>query len=138
MDTIRPSLFLEAAFVSNDSQHLAAVLRFFTDFLPSFKNTFDHNRYCRILNEMNSSTNVWEVKKKGINFESLSLGFLVQPCRLSRYLWHPVSIRYGIDLVIVSCCMLNKCLPSKISFRCSDLNEILLIEINCVCGCTVA
>ncbi|KAL3028756.1 hypothetical protein AAZX31_03G129200 [Glycine max] len=58
VDTIRPSLFLEAAFVSNDSQHLAAVLRFFTDFLPSFKNTFDHNRYCRILNEMNSSTNV--------------------------------------------------------------------------------
>ncbi|ESW34347.1 hypothetical protein PHAVU_001G144700 [Phaseolus vulgaris] len=55
VDTIRPSLFLEAAFVSNDSQHLSAVLRFFTDFLPGFKNTSDHNRYCRILNEMNSS-----------------------------------------------------------------------------------
>ncbi|CAJ1907681.1 unnamed protein product [Sphenostylis stenocarpa] len=54
VDTIRPSLFLEAAFVSNDSQHLAAVLRFFADFLPGFKNTSDHNRYCRILNEMNS------------------------------------------------------------------------------------
>ncbi|XP_027925816.1 regulator of MON1-CCZ1 complex isoform X2 [Vigna unguiculata] len=58
VDTIRPSLFLEAAFVSNDSQHLAAVLRFFTDFLPGFKNTSDHNRYCRILNEMNSSMTV--------------------------------------------------------------------------------
>ncbi|KAG4916034.1 hypothetical protein JHK87_053591 [Glycine soja] len=58
VDTIRPSLFLEAAFVSNDSQHLAAVLRFFTDFLPGFKNTSDHNRYCCILNEMNSSTTV--------------------------------------------------------------------------------
>lgn len=55
VDTIRPSLFLEAAFVSNDSQHLAAVLRFFTDFLPGFKNTAEHNRYHRILNEMNSS-----------------------------------------------------------------------------------
>lgn len=58
VDTIRPSLFLEAAFVSNDSQHLAAVLRFFTDFLPGFKNTSEHNRYCRILNEMNSSMTV--------------------------------------------------------------------------------
>ncbi|KAL5059504.1 hypothetical protein RYX36_031108 [Vicia faba] len=58
VDTIRPSLFLEAAFVSNDSQHLAAVLRFFTDFLPSFKNTSEHNRYYRILNEMNSSMTV--------------------------------------------------------------------------------
>ncbi|XP_020211154.1 uncharacterized protein LOC109795983 isoform X2 [Cajanus cajan] len=58
VDTIRSSLFLEAAFVSNDSQHLAAVLRFFTDFLPGFKNTSEHNRYCRILNEMNSSMTV--------------------------------------------------------------------------------
>ncbi|XP_061346358.1 uncharacterized protein LOC133292005 isoform X2 [Gastrolobium bilobum] len=58
VDTIRPSLFLEAAFVSNDSQHLAAVLRFFADFLPGFKNTSEHNRYYRILNEMNSSMTV--------------------------------------------------------------------------------
>ncbi|XP_027349892.1 regulator of MON1-CCZ1 complex isoform X2 [Abrus precatorius] len=58
VDTIRPSLFLEAAFVSNDSQHLAAVLRFFTDFLPGFKNTSEYNRYYRILNEMNSSLTV--------------------------------------------------------------------------------
>ncbi|KAI5426817.1 hypothetical protein KIW84_032302 [Lathyrus oleraceus] len=58
VDTIRPSLFLEAAFVSNDSQHLAAVLRFLTDFLPTFKNTSEHNRYYRILNEMNSSTTI--------------------------------------------------------------------------------
>ncbi|TKY62514.1 C18orf8 protein [Spatholobus suberectus] len=58
VDTIRPSLFLEAAFVSNDSEHLAAVIRFFADFLPGFKNTSEHNRYCRILNEMNSSMTV--------------------------------------------------------------------------------
>ncbi|KAK7336675.1 hypothetical protein VNO77_17221 [Canavalia gladiata] len=58
VDTIRPSLFLEAAFVSNDTQHLAAVLRFFTDFHPGFKNTSEHNRYYRILNEMNSSMTV--------------------------------------------------------------------------------
>ncbi|KAL5545426.1 hypothetical protein UlMin_005113, partial [Ulmus minor] len=32
--TIRPSLFLDAAFASNDSEQLAAVLRFFLDFIP--------------------------------------------------------------------------------------------------------
>lgn len=53
--TVRPSLFLEAAFASTDPQHLAAVLRFFSDFIPGFKNTADHNAYCRILSEMNSS-----------------------------------------------------------------------------------
>ena len=53
--TVRPSLFLEAAFASTDPQHLAAVLRFFSDFIPGFKNTADHSAYCRILNEMNSS-----------------------------------------------------------------------------------
>uniref|UniRef100_F6HLH1 Uncharacterized protein n=1 Tax=Vitis vinifera TaxID=29760 RepID=F6HLH1_VITVI len=53
--TVRPSLFLEAAFASTDPQHLAAVLRFFSDFIPGFKNTADHIAYCRILNEMNSS-----------------------------------------------------------------------------------
>ncbi|KAK9122651.1 hypothetical protein Sjap_012253 [Stephania japonica] len=55
VNTVRPSLFLEAAFTSNDSQHLAAVLRFFTDFIPGFKNTLDHSIYCRILSEMNPS-----------------------------------------------------------------------------------
>ncbi|KAK9921636.1 hypothetical protein M0R45_030139 [Rubus argutus] len=55
VNTVRASLFLEAAFASNDSQHLAAVLRFFTDFIPGFRDTSDHNNYYRILNEMNSS-----------------------------------------------------------------------------------
>ncbi|KAA8516967.1 hypothetical protein F0562_017215 [Nyssa sinensis] len=55
VNSVRPSLFLEAAYASNDSQHLAAVLRFFSDFIPDFKNTTDHNTYCRILAEMNSS-----------------------------------------------------------------------------------
>ncbi|XAR68623.1 hypothetical protein NMG60_11003812 [Bertholletia excelsa] len=58
VNTVRPSLFLEAAYASNDSQHLAAVLRFFTDFIPGFKDTSDHNTYCRILAEMNSSVAV--------------------------------------------------------------------------------
>ncbi|KAK6289602.1 hypothetical protein POUND7_001143 [Theobroma cacao] len=53
--TIRPSLFLEAAFTSSDSQHLAAVLRFFSDFLPGFRSTTDFFTYYHILNEMNSS-----------------------------------------------------------------------------------
>ncbi|KAK3020355.1 hypothetical protein RJ639_045339 [Escallonia herrerae] len=55
VNTVRPSLFLEAAYASNDSQHLAAVLRFFSDFIPGFRSTADHNTYCRILAEMNSS-----------------------------------------------------------------------------------
>ncbi|KAL4324863.1 hypothetical protein GQ457_11G008460 [Hibiscus cannabinus] len=54
--TIRPSLFLEAAFTSNDSQHLAAVLRFFSDFIPGFRSTSDFFTYYHILNEMNSSS----------------------------------------------------------------------------------
>ncbi|PRQ44424.1 putative colon cancer-associated Mic1, WD40/YVTN repeat-like-containing domain-containing protein [Rosa chinensis] len=54
VNTVRASLFLEAAFISNDSQHLAAVLRFFTDFIPGFRDTSDHNTYYRILSEMNS------------------------------------------------------------------------------------
>ncbi|KAF2307742.1 hypothetical protein GH714_031376 [Hevea brasiliensis] len=53
--TVRPSLFLEAALASNDSQLLAAVLRFFSDFIPGFRNTSDHHTYHRILNEMNSA-----------------------------------------------------------------------------------
>lgn len=55
VDSVRPSLFLEAAFASNDSQHLAAVLRFFSDYIPGFRNTSDHNSYCRVLSEMTSS-----------------------------------------------------------------------------------
>ncbi|KAL6133813.1 hypothetical protein ACLB2K_066046 [Fragaria x ananassa] len=55
VNTVRASLFLEAAFTSNDSQNLAAVLRFFTDFIPGFRDTSDHNTYYRSLTEMNSS-----------------------------------------------------------------------------------
>ncbi|KAK9290210.1 hypothetical protein L1049_008376 [Liquidambar formosana] len=55
VNSVRPALFLEAAFASKDSQHLAAVLRFFLDFIPGFRNTSDHNSYCRILSEMNTS-----------------------------------------------------------------------------------
>ncbi|KAE8676488.1 putative Ribosomal protein S9 [Hibiscus syriacus] len=54
--TIRPSLFLEAAITSNDSQHLAAVLRFFSDFIPGFRSTSDFFTYYRILNETSSSS----------------------------------------------------------------------------------
>lgn len=55
VNTVRPSLFLEAAYASNDSQQLAAVLRFFSDFFPGFKNTPDHNLYCSVLAGMGSS-----------------------------------------------------------------------------------
>lgn len=50
--TVRPSLFLEAALAANNSQHLAAVLRFFCDFTPGFKSTSEHDSYHRILTEM--------------------------------------------------------------------------------------
>ncbi|XP_043815545.1 regulator of MON1-CCZ1 complex isoform X2 [Manihot esculenta] len=55
VNTVRPSMFLEAALASNDSQHLAAVLRFFSDFIPGFRDTSDHHTYHRILSEMNSA-----------------------------------------------------------------------------------
>lgn len=54
--TIRPSLFLESARASKDSQQLATVLRFFTDFIPGFRSTSDHATYCHILSQMNSSS----------------------------------------------------------------------------------
>ncbi|KAJ8754517.1 hypothetical protein K2173_005678 [Erythroxylum novogranatense] len=56
VNTIQPTLFLEAALASNDSQVLAAVLRFFGDFMPGFRNSMDHRTYARILNEMSSIT----------------------------------------------------------------------------------
>ncbi|KAL3534131.1 hypothetical protein ACH5RR_002592 [Cinchona calisaya] len=55
VNTVRPSLFLEAAYASNDPQHLAAVLRFFSDFIPGFKSTSDHHTYSRVLAEMSAS-----------------------------------------------------------------------------------
>ncbi|KAL1559602.1 regulator of MON1-CCZ1 complex-like isoform X1 [Salvia divinorum] len=54
VNTVRPSLFLEAAYVSKDPQHLAAVLRFFSDFIPGFKSSADHNTYHRFVAELNS------------------------------------------------------------------------------------
>ncbi|CAN1772831.1 Regulator of MON1-CCZ1 complex [Linum perenne] len=56
--TVPPSLFLESALASKDSQHLAAVLRFFSDFIPGFRNTSEHKMYFRILNEMSTAVAV--------------------------------------------------------------------------------
>ncbi|PKU77994.1 regulator of MON1-CCZ1 complex [Dendrobium catenatum] len=50
--TVSPSLFLEAALATNDSQQLAAVVRFFSDFTPGFKSTAEHSRFLGILTEM--------------------------------------------------------------------------------------
>lgn len=52
VSTVRPSLFLEAAYASNDPQHLAAVLRFFRDFIPGFATTSEHGTYLRALADM--------------------------------------------------------------------------------------
>ncbi|KAL2225851.1 UNVERIFIED_CONTAM: Regulator of MON1-CCZ1 complex [Sesamum indicum] len=54
VNTVRPSLFLEAAHASKDPLHVAVVLRFFSDFFPGFKSTTDHHMYHRIVAEMNS------------------------------------------------------------------------------------
>lgn len=54
VNTVRPSLFLEAAQSSKDPQHLAAVLRFFSDFIPGFNSSSDHHMYHRIAAEMTS------------------------------------------------------------------------------------
>ncbi|KAL6523185.1 hypothetical protein OROGR_016788 [Orobanche gracilis] len=54
VNTVRPSLFLEAAYSSKDPQHVAAVLRFFCDFIPGFKTTSDHQTYYRLCAEMSS------------------------------------------------------------------------------------
>ncbi|KAK6149244.1 hypothetical protein DH2020_016769 [Rehmannia glutinosa] len=54
VNTVRPSLFLEAAYSSKDPQNVAAVLRFFCDFIPGFKSTSDHHTYHRLVSEMNS------------------------------------------------------------------------------------
>lgn len=56
--TVRPSLFLEAAYASNDPQRLAAVLRFFRDFIPGFGTTSEHSTYIRALADMPSSVTV--------------------------------------------------------------------------------
>ncbi|KAK9079211.1 hypothetical protein SSX86_000881 [Deinandra increscens subsp. villosa] len=55
VSTVRPSLFLEAAYASNDPQHLAAVLRFFRDFKPGFATTSEHSTYIRALADMSPS-----------------------------------------------------------------------------------
>ncbi|KAL6522373.1 hypothetical protein OROMI_031645 [Orobanche minor] len=54
VNTVRPLLFLEAAYSSKDPQHVAAVLRFFCDFIPGFKTTSDHQTYYRLCAEMSS------------------------------------------------------------------------------------
>ncbi|GAB4843759.1 hypothetical protein Ancab_013724 [Ancistrocladus abbreviatus] len=68
VNTVRPSLFLNAARSSNNPQRLAAVLRFFSDFIPSFKNTSDHTVYCLILGEMNASVAAQTSINKMINY----------------------------------------------------------------------
>ncbi|GAA0147153.1 hypothetical protein LIER_06921 [Lithospermum erythrorhizon] len=55
VNTVQPSMFLESAYASNDSQHLAAILRFFSDFIPGFKSSSENNAYTKILAEMNTS-----------------------------------------------------------------------------------
>ncbi|XP_004136556.1 uncharacterized protein LOC101218836 [Cucumis sativus] len=54
VDTVRPALFLQAAFATNDPQLLSAVLRFLSDLTPGIKHTSDYIRYHQILTEMNS------------------------------------------------------------------------------------
>nr|XP_043606715.1 regulator of MON1-CCZ1 complex [Erigeron canadensis]XP_043606723.1 regulator of MON1-CCZ1 complex [Erigeron canadensis] len=58
VSTVQPSLFLEAAYASKDPQHLAAVLRFFRDFIPGFGTTSEHSTYISALSDMPPSVAV--------------------------------------------------------------------------------
>ena len=42
MTSVRSSLVLEAAFASNDMQHLAAILRVLLELIPGFKETAEY------------------------------------------------------------------------------------------------
>lgn len=53
--TIPPVLFLEAAVSTKESQKLASVLRFCTDFVPNFDQTSDYSTFFTILNDMNNT-----------------------------------------------------------------------------------
>ncbi|XP_051138749.1 uncharacterized protein LOC127256669 [Andrographis paniculata] len=57
VNTVQPSLFLEAAksHASKDTQQVAAVLRFFSDFIPGFKQSSNYHEYLgAIAADMNS------------------------------------------------------------------------------------
>lgn len=47
-------MFLGAAYASKDPQNLAAVMRFFSDFIPGFKSTSDHSMYHNFIAEVSS------------------------------------------------------------------------------------
>lgn len=53
--TIPPVLFLEAAVSTKESQKLASVLRFCTDFVPNFDQTLDYSTFFTILNDTNNT-----------------------------------------------------------------------------------
>lgn len=44
-----PTLYLQATLSGNNYQHLAAVLRFFSDYIPDFQSTTDYNKYYQLL-----------------------------------------------------------------------------------------
>ncbi|XP_006407381.2 regulator of MON1-CCZ1 complex [Eutrema salsugineum] len=56
--SVRSSLFLEAAFASNDLQHLAAILRVLSELIPGFKETSEYYTFYGLLNETGSSVAV--------------------------------------------------------------------------------
>jgi hypothetical protein len=49
---VQPVLFLEKAVANDSARNVAAVLSFFSEFMPSFKTTSDYGRYQHILSEM--------------------------------------------------------------------------------------
>lgn len=56
--SVRSSLFLEAAYASNDMQHLAAILRVLSELIPGFKETSEYYTFHGLLNETSSSVAV--------------------------------------------------------------------------------
>jgi len=56
--SVRSSMFLEAAFASNDMQHLAAILRVLSELIPGFKETSEYYTFYGLLNDTSSSVAV--------------------------------------------------------------------------------
>ncbi|GJZ66505.1 hypothetical protein Tco_0623201 [Tanacetum coccineum] len=65
---VRPSLFLEATYASNDTQHLAAVLRLFCDFIPVLEPLYVIVTMVDA-NEVDEALNVDEAPKLNSNLE---------------------------------------------------------------------
>ncbi|KAL8142881.1 hypothetical protein V2J09_015913 [Rumex salicifolius] len=99
VSTIRPTVFLEAAYGSNNPEHLAAVLRFLSDFIPGFKNTSDSVAYCRILSEIGKLGDGVSEKVNDVfvpcDVELILKMKLTDPSKADELIWYHSYVPYG-------------------------------------------